>query len=253
MKKNFLWIALALSATLAFTNCKKSEDTTPATPEIAVADANGMVERFNFDGNLNGVRRTNVTFSNPNNATVTGTDRRGNANRALVVPANASLTIEGLPLVTGNGSRTIFCWVHPNAVQGSHGFTKPFVGYGSYSTARGQAFGLDYTDGALGGYIDGDFVYEAYNFYNRTSIGCSWVPIAIVYNQSTNKLTSYLWGDKTEKTPTRTINTTGTTLRIGMYPDNTKGGTFMIDDIMIYNRALTDAEIQTLSNDTPCS
>lgn len=250
MKKNILVFSFAF---LTLFGCKKNNDSTPATPEIAVADANGMVERFNFDGNLNGVRRTNITFSNPNNATVTGTDRRGNANRALVVPANAGLTIEGLPLVTGNGSRTIFCWIHPNVAQGSHlGTLRYFVGYGS--GANGQGFTMLNEGTGFGGSISGDAVSTPYSFFYNESGGCAWIPVAFVYNQSTNKIIHYFSSTttgKSEKTPTTTINTTGTTLRIGLDSNGTTTGqtTFMIDDVMIYNRALTDSEINTLMAD----
>lgn len=241
-----------LIATMTFVACKKSNND-PATPEIAVADANGMIERFNFDGNLNGLRRANVTFSNPNNATVTGTDRRGVANRALVVPAGAGLDIANLPLVTGGGSRTMLCWVHPNNSTGN-GLLRTFVTYGVNST--GQSFGMSHFNGNYWGstYGPGNEPSRSGSFEIPANVSsnadvCYWVPVAVVYNQTTNKLTIYHWNttNKTEITPS-SVNTTGTNLRIGAISTNPTGS-FRIDDLIIYNRALTEAEIGILLAD----
>lgn len=265
MKKNILWIALALSATLAFTNCKKSEETpAPTTPEIAVADANGVIERFNFDGNLNGLRRTNVTFSTVNAPTLTATDRRNQANKALSVPLRGALTVDNLPLPTGNASRTISFWVHFN---GNPAFQltneRYFVCYGTQ--ANGQAFGVKFNgqSGQIASYFDayswGTGNNATSNFTPSTNTGvCGWVHLAYVYNQSENKLKFYRFGVlQSDITPTSTINTTGTQLRIGLLPSATvtsfQSEAFGFDDLIIYNRALTQEEITALANDTNCS
>ncbi len=246
MKK--ILILATLICSISFSSCKKSTEETPA-PEIAVADANGVIERFNFDGNLNGLRRTNVTFSNPNSATVTGKDRRGNTNRALVVPANASLTIDGLPLVTGGGSRTILCWIHPNNSTGN-GLPRNFVSYGANYNEQGIGFSGNNT---IYGNIPGTSVSKNWEMDISSTVNpaddfCYWIPVALVYNQTTNKLTFYVWNNttgKVEVTPPSSVNTTGTGLRIG----GSTTATFKIDDLIIYNRALTDSEIQTLLTD----
>ena len=61
-------LAALFALSLAFTACKKKEEAQPQTQSttVAVADENGMIEKFSFDGNLKATRR-DVSFS------VTGT------------------------------------------------------------------------------------------------------------------------------------------------------------------------------------
>lgn len=262
MKKMILMAALVSS--LLFTNCgKKSEEPAPVVDTFPVADANGVVERFTFDTNLNGTRRTGVSFTNvsaTNLATVTGTDRTNTANRALLVPQGGAVQITGLPLPTGNAARTISCWVHLNGVTN---IGRQFISYGT--NAAGQTFGLSYnaaTAGSIGvpptsnrflAYTWGNGNDATQNFITSSTTGvCGWVHLVAVYTGGTdNKVRLYVNGTLTEITPLSTINTTGTNLVIGGFIDSTPSSTssFRIDDVIIYNRALTQQEVNTLAAD----
>lgn len=261
MKKIILMAALVSS--ILFTNCgKKSEEPAPVVDTFPVADANGVVERFSFDTNLNGTRRTGVSFTNvsaTNLATVTGTDRTNTTNRALLVPQGGAVQITGLPLPTGNAARTISCWVHLNGVIN---MGRQFISYGT--NAAGQTFGLSYNAATSGvGVSSTPSMFLAYtwangndatrNFNPTSTTGiCGWVHLVAVYTGGTdNKVRLYVGGTLTEITPISTINTTGTNLVIGGFIDSTPSSSsaFRIDDVIIYNRALTQQEINTLAAD----
>jgi hypothetical protein len=137
MKKIFLLAALA--ATLFVSACnKKTSEPEPQQPTIPVADENGLIESFTFQGNLNSTRRGAITVTTSGTVTATGTDRRGNSNSALIIPAGGKLEIAGLPLPTGNASRTISCWVHINGMSDN----KRFISYGSPTNWTSLWFGL---------------------------------------------------------------------------------------------------------------
>lgn len=262
MKKIIL--AVALVSSLLFTNCgKKSEEPAPVVDTFPVADANGVVERFSFDTNLNGTRRTGVSFTNvsaTNLATVTATDRTNTTNRALLVPQGGAVRITGLPLPTGNAARTISCWVHFNGVIN---IGRQFISYGT--NAAGQTFGLSFNAATspspfspaipanMNAYTWAGGNDATSNFNPSSSMGtCGWVHLVAVYTGGTdNKVRLYVNGTLTEITPISTINTTGTTLVIGGFLDTTPSSSaaFRIDDVIIYNRALTQQEVNTLAAD----
>ncbi len=268
MKKTLF--SLLCVCAIAFTSCKKEEETpptpVPTTPEVAVADENGVIERFSFDTNLNGTRRTGVGFTNFGTgieaATTTGKNRRNEINKALVVPRGGSVRINGLPLPTGNAPRSISCWVN----FGGSSENRQFISYGT--NIRGETFGLSLnptfftvpiTPPKIVGYTWGSGGYDVtYNFNPSTTSNnnCDWVHLAVVYTGATdNKVKLYVNGVLSEITPAGTINTTGTLLKIGGFLDpntSVNGDMFMIDDVIIYNRAITTQEVTTLKNDTGC-
>jgi hypothetical protein len=267
MKKILFPILCACA--IVFTSCKKEEEDTPptpTTPEVAVADENGIIERFTFDTNLNGTRRTGVAFTNLGTgadvATTTGKNRRNELNKALVVPRNGAVQVSGLPLPTGNAARSISCWVNFGASSNS----RQFISYGTNTI--GKTFGLSFnptvfttpiTPSKIVGYTWGSAGYDAYYNFNpsiTSNNNCDWVHLAVVYTGGTdNKLRLYVNGVLSEITPTGTINTEGTLLKIGGFlasSGSINGDMFMIDDVIIYNRAITQQEVTTLKNDTGC-
>lgn len=257
MKKIILMAALVIS--ILFTNCaKKTEEPAPVVDTFPVADANGVIERFTFDSNLNGTRRTGVSFTNvsaTNSATVTGTNRFGVANRALTVPQGGAVQISGLPLPTGNAARSVSCWVH---MEGVTNLRRQFIGYGT--TEDGKAFGLSYNNAVPGTTLNAQFLTYTWGnsndatrgYINANTNACGWVHLVAVYTGGTdNKVRLYLNGVLVEITPMSTINTTGTDLVIGGLPNGTPSSAapFRIDDISIYNRALTATEVATFYDD----
>lgn len=249
MKKNLILFAVAC---LSLTFCKKKEDAKPVIPAIADADANGVIESWQFDGNLSATRRSTTTITAVNAPTATATDRKNQPNKALLVPANASLTIDNLPLPQGDVSRTISCWVHfnENAIDARY-----FVAYGT--PQNGKAFGLSFNaaNGSvlsdIGGYTWGGGSFDPRYNYNPSSSAsiCSWFHLAFVYDKATSTLKFYRDGVLRKEFVNANINTVGTQLKIGAIIGGGAGGTFKLDDLTIYNRALTATEITTMSDD----
>jgi len=266
MKK--IVILAALVCSISFSSCKKTTEDTPTpatpTPTTADADADGVIEKFTFDaGTLNATRRSDFALSVINAPTVTATDRKNQANKAVNVPFRGGLSIDNLPMPLGNASRSLSFWVSFN---GNPAFQllneRYFVSCGSRTS--GQAFGVRHT-GQSGQTVAN---FDAYawgtgnnaitNYTPSTSTGvCGWVHLAYIYNQGENKLKFYINGVlKSNTTPTSTMNTTGTSLRIGLLPaavsTSFETEAFLFDDLIVYNRAITQAEITALANDTSC-
>ena len=253
MKTNLILLAVAC---LGLASCKKKDDApvVPVAPVVTTADANGVIESWQFDGNLSATRRSTATFTTANAPTATATDRKNAPNKALLVPANASLTIDNLPLPQGDVSRTISCWVHFNADATN---TRYFVSYGT--PQNGKAFGLSFNAATssipsdIGGYAWGGGSFDPRYPYTPSPSAnyCAWSHLAFVYDKATFTLKFYRDGTLRKEFSNDGINTVGTQLIIGaMVGGSSTGASFKLDDLTIYNRALTAAEITTISNDT---
>jgi hypothetical protein len=257
---NLFLSAIFFASLFIVSSCtKKTDDPQPdPAPSIPVADANGLIESFTFQGNLNGTRRGTLTVSTTGNpVSLTANDRQNNPNSALFVPEGTDLRISGLPLPTGNASRTISCWIHANNQTAEN---KNFVRYGNSSNAFAESFGLSFNYGTrnIGGSIATYSYYAGYgggtNYeakYNsqlpRGANQCAWVHIALTYDQATNKLKLYVGGIMREEINANLATPANSdTLFIG---EGLKS--FYLDDLMIYNRALSDTEVSALRTNVP--
>jgi hypothetical protein len=198
----------------------------------------GLVAYYPFNGNANDesgngnhgvIRRANLTK-----------DRLGNDNSAYSFSGHFESymhsTVNILP--QGNSERTLCVWV--KSVDGvKDGNSDHIVNWGTATT--GNAFGLMlFINNHWWGYG---------HWYHDTDSGIradtNWHFLCCVYDNERMKV--YV-DDNLAASRDITLNTRGTDLYIGTRPDLDRRNTFdgIIDDIRIYNRALSESEIQAL-------
>ena len=233
MKKTLLTLALALA-------CVGGYAQTP-------------VYQFDFDGDMN--NSGTGTFTQ---WTTAGTgavsyvpNRLGQANKAINIPNNLTFTNIGgynaPDLPAGNSSRTLSFWV--KFINDTDNKTYPIVGWGS--SLPNMAFGF-WRTGSQNSY----YTWGAGNDYNipqtNAQIQASnngWVHIAMTHNGST--LVIYYNG-VAQGDYGRGLDTYGPSFlvlnRLVNAAANGSGDAFQLDDLRIYNTALTPAEILALYN-----
>jgi hypothetical protein len=213
---------------------------------------NGLVGYWPFNGNAND------QSGNGNNGTVNGatntTDRNGNANSAYDFDGTSNyIRLPKITSLNDAASFTFSCWILP---EGSTG-TRQFV----------FSRGFDYETGSF--FISQEsesnsnkvrFSYNGYSNYNILSNqGYSipyqnWQLLTVTKNGTTVNLyiNSILISSSTN---TANLSALDEFLYIGSHWYNTQNGSYFpyyfngkIDDVGIYNRALTQQEITTMYN-----
>jgi len=212
--------------------------------------SNGLVGWWPFNGNAND------ESGNGNNGTVNGatltTDRFGNANQAYGFDGNDWISINDIG-ISGTTSRSISFWA--KTISTSPMGLISFGGNGIFPN-NGNRFSCDFNYGAQGVTIDGADCAITYspinlvsnntwNFYVFTmEFGNNLSQVKVIQNGIllTNIIHSYL--------PATNLNTLASTQlqfgRINYPPNNFNFYNGSLDDIGIWNRALTECEIQDL-------
>lgn len=157
----------------------------------------------------------------------------GRVNYALQTYQQATqprtISLPGLP--TGNNPRTIVFWLYTSS---QFSVTQTFFSYGA--AANAQTFGL-YNNAS------GKLVFYGYGAGNDVTTSATisrntWTQIAVVHNSNMVKI--YTNGVLRHSfIPANTLNTASSTFKIGSFD----GG---VDDLAIYSRALSFAEIEHL-------
>lgn len=171
------------------------------------------------------------------------TDRNGNTNGAyhFTRASSQSLDRTGFSnLSMGSTDRTLCAWAKFDSMTANY---QSMIGYGNASTGNSSTLILDTTNNT-----------PAFDSYNNTlssslvsTIG-TWQHMCATYSGSTPSV--YVNGKLEASGTITTINTTGTSLKIGrsigtQYLDGA------VDDARIYNRVLSLAEIRELSGFAP--
>ena len=196
----------------------------------------GLVAYYPFNGNANDVS------GNANNGTIHGatltTNRFGTANSAYSFNGSSNYismsSVLNLPL--GNSSRTISVWLSPANLAGQ--WTLTAIAYGSASTSNAYMFGLGQNVIAVQGWVT-DFNTPLTYLTNQ------WINAVCTYD-GTN-VSIYVNGSLMGSGTNTTWNTIGTEFYLGGRVS--LGNSFFdgkLDDIGIWNRALTTNEIQQL-------
>ena len=209
----------------------------------AVAVTPQLITEYNFNNTYNNVNG-NTPFS-ANAGTSFGFDRTGNAGSALnIINTGSSATITGLPY--GNSPRTISVWAKINTYN-TFGYNH-FYGYGTALTSKANGGSLiasgnlsnPTTSIAHLGYANNHTQpITGFDFHN-------WQHFIFVYNGTSSKvyLNGALYG-----TATVSWNTTiaSNIFTIGEFMGE-KYFDGALDDLKIYNYAVTDAEALNLFN-----
>ena len=204
---------------------------------------NGLVGYWPFNGNANdesGNGNNGVNFQ-----VSWGLDRYGNANSACNFDGLTSyISGTGVNLPQSNVSRTISLWVKtPGGFSQSIGQCGAVFNYGTLSYK--QRFGVLLEDNSLNNYL-----CSQSNDYPTSSpvSNNTWTNIVWVY--SNTNLYLYVNGILSSTGTILEINTTGQNFVMGNTIPNSLGQyeyyKGAIDDMFIYNRALTQDEIANL-------
>jgi hypothetical protein len=216
-----------------------------------------MIERWQFDGSHAGSMQASREFLPPSNViliTPFVTDRFGNANKALNVPENTKYELTNHPFPTGGQARSFSMWVKLDAQ--NNDYSKIFLAYGNITESSSGA-----SNGYAVGYASLNTQGKIYNsFYRKGIIGNSnsvdymWMPptpptwIHIVVTSLNNVQKLYVNGVmRAELTQTLTTTANLPAFIGAINGDNI--GSFHLDDLISYNRALTQEEITRMAND----
>ena len=208
--------------------------------------SDGLVAYYPFNGNAND------ESGNSNNGTINGatltTDRFGNLNNAYNFDGNNNtsikITSKGFP--SGQSAISYSLWVKPKNNE-NNGFDKRLIEYGGYT--NGTSFSL---------YINSDTYRVDYwgGQYDNFSpiVSNEWQHVVLSHDGISSH--SFYLNGILKYSNNHAINLTNSgAAYIGSYKlGNGYSFTGVIDDIRIYNRALSASEVQQLySGQSTCS
>lgn len=203
------------------------------------APTNGLVAYYPFTGNANDASGNN------RNGTIAGgvastSDRYGNANQAYSFNGvNGTITVANWNILTGNAARTMSVWFKAPIPTG---FTM-MLSWGIIEANRSSSMGTGTEPLYIGFFSVFSHAVGIINpeqfFDNRWHL--------MTYTHDGNLMNLYLDGALQATTPNVSLNTASSNLVIGAYSPS-GGGQFngAIDEVRVYNRALTAAEIQQM-------
>lgn len=208
------------------------------------------VYQFDFDGNMNNA----VVNSNFGGWVSAGSgsvsyvnNRLGQAGKAVQIPNTLNFTASATSLPFGNQSRTLSFWA--KFVNDNDTKTYPVIGWGN--NTAGNAYGF-WRNGVQNSY----YTWGTGNDYNvpqtNAQIQASnngWVHIAMTYDITNGSFVIYYNGGNLGSY-TRVLNTNGSTLYLNRLVNSSSGtgDAIQVDDLKIYNTALTATQIQALYN-----
>lgn len=215
---------------------------------------NGLVGYYPFNGNSNDLSTNANNLTNNNNVTY-GLDRFSQSSSAAVFNGiNQTLSRVNPNLFSGNSDRTISFWLNQSNV-----FT---VGecsvFNIYNSSGGS--GECYTSSSImtGGNLNDNFLFwgrcndKAFNFSRNLN---TWYHIVLTY--SSGQLKFYINNNlipATSTTALAQLNTIATNLVIGGGLSSNNSNAFWngkIDDVGVWNRALSQQEITSLYTGIP--
>lgn len=193
-----------------------------------------------------------------------GTDRFGNPNSALAVTGDTGVVSQSNVGISGNTSRTISLWLKP-LVDPTNWPEGALVGWGKagwdVGVARLSAIAYVPSSAASGGtglqfngwYADANVRTDPWSFAG------SWHNLVVVYADSTPNTKIFLDGvlqtdqfnnGLDDPFAVTTLDTLDSAFRVNVEASGsgTSGINGLYDDIRVYDRAFTTAEVQTLYN-----
>jgi hypothetical protein len=200
------------------------------TAKLIVAD-------YTFDGTLNDINGA-YPFSSQAGMSY-GTDRSGAADKALYINGTGTTaTLAPSTLPSGNSSRTFSIWIKPTQVN---------------AVNRIFSYGQPFGDAAYVATVDPNSVSNSTYlsnviFYEPTAVN-TWKHMVFTYEQSTSTVKIYLNGEFKTAGTFSSLNTSEfvVPLYLGTLFNSTTQRYFgYVDDLKIYNYALTDAQVTSL-------
>ncbi|MDX1903196.1 MAG: LamG-like jellyroll fold domain-containing protein [Thermonemataceae bacterium] len=205
-----------------------------------------IIEHWKFDGDFIGAidNTRQLQQGDASNPVGTTTDRFGNANKALEVGTDGEyLSITNMPLVAGNNARAVSFWVKKPV--NAPGFMEIFH-YGNDSS--NEIFSCMYAQEDANYYGFRRNSSGSGITYRTTMPTDTWQHVVINYSPTTATLfvngtnvSSVIFSSTGLDTPANG------TLKIGTGLGALTHLGFALDDLIFYNRALSEAEITELS------
>ena len=201
---------------------------------LAQIPTNGLVQRFSFDGTLDGINGNSLSLFGQANYV---NDRFSNANSAqnLTTTAYSFNTASLTNLPTGNADRTVCFWYKSNA-NATHSLF-------NYGNSGANTFAIAYTTAPTR-----LILFNGATEYSRniTYTG-NWTHVAVVHSAGN----SYIYLNGVQQGAALAVSyatTAGQTVNIGFSPGGTPYANFQMDELLVYNRALTSGEVTTVYN-----
>jgi WD40 repeat protein/formylglycine-generating enzyme required for sulfatase activity len=194
----------------------------------------GLVAYYPFNGNAQD------ESGNGNHGEVHGAiidaDRYGNESQAYSFDGSNDYIAASGDFPQGSSPRSLTFWARPTEKPGS----EFIVGWGK--SAQGKAFGgFAVHEGSRNGIF---FYGHRVDFSANFSVNSKWHQYSIIHNGQL--ILFFVDGNETARRSAQNINTTGNSLIIGARIDLEHPFTGPIDDIRIYDRALSEAEVKSL-------
>jgi hypothetical protein len=203
----------------------------------------GLVAYYPFDGNANDVA------SNHNcvvNSAILTTDRFQRDQGAYHFNANASIQSTNGIGITGNSPRTVSCWIRPGATNAD----VQIWGWGTGSTANYFTESM-YTAGRpYLFYLDNNYANCQFVDPTNTWLFNQWIHVVTVYSTNVGNAKFYINGTNYPivafdfGSSNAVLNTQDSPFSMGGIPSHRFTGD--MDDIRVYNRALSASEVQQL-------
>ncbi len=226
---------------------------------VFCSNANAQaVAEYNFNNSSYADVNGNNPFASGTNIGFT-TDRHGNANGALALntipnapfasnPNGTNATIPNLPI--GNQARTISFWINCNNTLSSN----YYFSYGSAATNASCGLGQFTTTTSSGGAKPTITTKDDLNFFGygndlvhtpyKTN-PTSWTHFVVTYTDA-DVATIYINGSLTASATKAGWNTTNSVFRLGQTMQGANSVIAYYDDLKIYSRALSAAEVSNL-------
>ena len=213
--------------------------------------AHWTMNQTDYSGSTLLDKTTNANNLTNYSATFT-TDRAGTSNRAMNFGARTNtyyLSIANNSSLQIVGNQTISMWLKPADL--SAGRQNPYAkAYGGEGTITQETTGrLNYYYGTAG---SNTTPYQAFSMTNALDNNV-WAHVVLVRDLTNMRLKWYKNGILTNETTASYSSATASTLPVEIgrgYAGNYAG---LIDDIRVYNRALSDREIAILFNEGICA
>ena len=229
---------------------------------------NGLVGYWPFCGNAND------DSGNGNNGTVNGasltTDRFGNTNSAYNFDGISNYIQTNYPGILGSADRSVSFWAKHtesfNSSQCASCSRRPIISYGSNiqgPSEIGQGFYCEFNVGLTGINFDGNETTASYSTNSPVNNG-QWHQYVYVFSNVSNVSSVKIYQDgillnnlSYTYLPSFNLNTTlGADMAFGRRTFNQNAPYYYkgdLDDIGIWNRALTQQEITQLFNQNQCT
>ena len=210
-----------------------SEGTTFAIGSFQTLASPQLLANYTFDNILSDVNGVNPFAAQT--GMFYGTDRAGTANKALHISTGTTVSLANLPV--GNSSRTFSLWIKPTQFNGAN----RILSYGMPTT--NLAYGISFDANKIY-----NFNWESNVFFTQTPVLNVWKHIVCTYEQTTSTVSIYINGISVASIPYFSMNTANNgILYLGSLFGET-GSTYIgyVDDLQIYNYALSQAEVTSL-------